>query len=133
MRINGKACRLHAIIDGTKIEPGAIKASEAEKLLAWTGYNNLREWELRVTDGDALACRALLALMRFRDGEHVRIADVDIEDVDSIEADLRTEDGQVATLAVNDDGEPMVVKGELVWEFDGEPVDPPRPQESLDA
>lgn len=131
MRCNGIICRIHAQVDGTKYDVGPIKASEADKLAVWTGYP-LREWELRVIDGDPLASRALLALMEFRKGNNVRINDVEIEDIDSVSAELRDEHGRVATLAMDDQSQPRVVKGELVWDFDGEPVDPPRPQESPD-
>lgn len=132
MRVNGKVCRLHVIVDGTKIEPGPIKASEAEKLTAWTGYG-LREWEAQVSGGDPLAVRALLALMRFRTGEHVRISDVDIDDVDSIEAELRDERGRVVTVKLDDQADPVVVNGQPVFLFDGEEDDPLPPARAATA
>lgn len=126
MRVNGKVVRLRAVIDGTKYEPGPIKASEAEKLLGWTGYKALREWELRASDGDPLACRALLALMEFRKGNNVRFADVEIEDVDSCAGDLVDAQGRVMTWKLDDDGDPVLVKGLPVPLFDGE--EDPDPQ-----
>ena len=125
MRIGQHVFRISAVIDGTKIEPGAIKASEAERIEAWTG-DPLRKWELKVSDGDALACRALLALMEFRQGNHVKIADVDIDDLDGIQADLKDEHGRALGLLKDDKtGEPIVRKGEPVWTVDGEELDPP--------
>lgn len=130
MRVGGTVVRLRAVIDGVKIEPGPIKASEAEKILAWTGYKNVREWEIRASDGDPEACRALLALVEFRKGNHVRIADLDIDDVDAIEADLFDELGRVLSWQLDEDGDPVLVKGQPVPLLDGEPLDPPLPQES---
>jgi hypothetical protein len=124
VRVDGIIVRVHAIIDGTKIEPGPIKASEADKLKGWTGYG-LREWEGQVAAGDPLACRGLLALMRFRQGEHVKIADVDIDDVDTIEGSLRTEDGRELTVALDENGEPIKERGRPRFLLDGEPLDPP--------
>lgn len=130
MRCNGKVCRIHATIDGQVYEPGPIKASEAEQITKWTGYG-LREWEGQVANGDPLAARGLLALVRFRKGEHVKMADVEIEDVDSIEADLLDPDGRRVTMLMDNDGEPELRKGKPVWLFDGEEdEDPPMPQPS---
>lgn len=120
MNANGRICRLHAVIDGTKYEPGPIKASEAEKILGWTGFEALRQWEGEVANGDPLAARALIALMKFRQGEHVRFGDIDIEDVDSIEADLRDEDGRVLSTKMDEQGRPVVRAGKQVFLFDGE-------------
>jgi hypothetical protein len=127
MRIGERVCRVRAVIDGVKVEPGPIKASEAEKLLAWTGYGTIREWELRTSDGDVLGCRALLALMEFRKGNNVRFADVDIIDIDSICADLVDDRGRVVTVALDDQAEPVMRAGKPVWLFDGEEEpDPPQ-------
>lgn len=119
MRINGVIGRIHAQIDGVKYEPGPIKASEADKITGWTGYS-LREWEGNVVSTDPLALRALIALDRFRKGEHVKISDVDIEDIDSCDADLKDEHGRVLSLKQDPDGKPLIVGGNPVLLFDGE-------------
>lgn len=131
MRVGGTVVRLRAVVDGVKIEPGPVKASEVERILGWTGYRSLREWEVRASDGDPLACRALLALMEFRQGTHVKWDSVDIDDVDGIEADLVDDRGRVLSWQVDEDGDPVLVKGEPVPLLDGEPLDPQVPQESL--
>lgn len=124
MRIGEHVFRVSAVIDGVKIEPGPIKASEASKLEAWTGAS-LREWELSVANADPLACRALLGLMEFRKGNHVRIDDIDIDDVDGITADLRDEHGRVLGVKQDDaTGEPVLRKGKPVWLADEEELDP---------
>lgn len=120
MRINGLRIQVRAVIDGTKVQAHPIKASEAEKILAWTGYDNLQELEIRASDSDPLACRALLALLEFRKGNHVRFAEVDIEDVDGIEADLYDETGRVVTFATGPDGKYVVEDRKIVLLFDGE-------------
>lgn len=124
MRINGVICRIHAQVDGTKYEVGAIKASEADKLAGWTGYT-LREWEGNLVDGDPLAARGLLALMRFRKGENAKISEVEIEDLDSVEADLLDPQGRKITVDMDETGKPKMVKGSPVFLADGEPLDPP--------
>lgn len=133
MNANGRICRLHAVIDGTKYEPGPIKASEAEKILAWTGLKTLREWEGEVANGDPLAARALIALFRFRAGEHVRFSDIEIDDVDTIEADLRDEQGRVLGTLQDDRGRPIVRNGKQVFLFDGEEDTDPQTAASLTA
>lgn len=125
MKLGTVVARIHAQIDGTKIEPGTIKASEAEKITGWTGYS-LREWEVKlVGEGDPLAARALLALMEFRKGTHVRFSDLDVEDVDSIDADFYDDSGRKVDVKVDDDGNPVLDGGKPVILLDGEPVDPP--------
>jgi hypothetical protein len=96
--------------------------------LSWTGYTNRKELELRASDGDELAWRAVLALLAHRRGENVRFSDVDIEDVDSIEgAGLYDDAGREATLKLQDDGQPYLVNGAPVWLFDGQEADDPPP------
>lgn len=125
MKFDGMVFRIRAEIDGTKYEPGPIRASEAEKLSAWTGYE-LREWEARLVSGDPLAAKALIALERFRQGNHTaKISDVDITDVDSIDAEFVNDRGQVLTFKEDDDGNLIKVKGKAVALLDGE--EPPGP------
>lgn len=120
MKINGIVCRLRAEIDGVKYEPGPIKASEAEKITAWTGLG-IREWEMAViSENDATALKALLVLDRFRKGEHVKFADVDIEDLDSVSADFYDERGRKVTAKVDGEGKTVTVNGQSVLLFDGE-------------
>ena len=132
MRLNDVICRIRAEIDGTKYELGPIKGSEAEKITAWTGYS-LREWEVAVVgEDDILAAKALIALTRFRTGEHVKIDQVEIEDVDTIKADFYDEHGRVVTAKVDtDSGKPVLVGGKPVLLFDGEESETPTPAASL--
>lgn len=126
MRLNGLVFRLHATIDGKTFEPGPIKASEAQKITAWTGYG-VKEWESKLVDeSDPLAAAALVALFAFRTGENVRFTAVEIEDVDSIEATLRDEQGRVLTLKINEAQDAVVRRdGQPVILLDGEEYDPP--------
>ena len=125
MRANGKVCRIYAVIDGTKYEPGPISAKEADRLTAWTGYS-LREWEGEVANGDPLACRALICLTEFRKGNHVRFDDIDIEDVDSIEADLKDDRGRRLSQKI-ENGQVVMRGNQPVWLFDGEEDEPDPP------
>ena len=125
MRMNGVVCRIRAEIDGVKYEPGAIKASEAEQIQKWTGYD-IRKWELAVVgESDVLALKGLLCLERFRRGEHTKFDAVDIEDLDSVTADFYDERGRKVTVKLDDDGKPVLVKNQAVLLFDGEEDDAP--------
>lgn len=127
MRCNGVICRIEAQVDGTKYDVGSIKATEADKLAGWTGYT-VREWEANLAwDSDPLAARGLLALMRFRQGENIRFSDVEIEDIDSIDARLVDPQGRTVTISFDEDGKPLLIKGQAQFLFDGEPLDPPSP------
>lgn len=129
MRLNGTVFRIRAEIDGTKYEPGPIKSSEATKITAWTGYG-LKEWEAKlVGEGDPLAACALMALYAFRKGENVRFSDLEVDDVDTIEAEFVTEAGEVMRLKLDPETqEPIMVNGLPLFTLDGE--DPPdRPTE----
>ena len=123
MRINDTVCRLRVEVDGTKIEVGPVKASEAEKITAWTGYT-LREWEIKVeSGGDSLALKALLALVEFRKGEHTRkLSSFDVEDMDSVKAEFVDERGRVVSTLWKD-GEPVVENNAPVLLFDGQRED----------
>lgn len=123
MRINDTVLRVRCEVDGTKYEVGPVKASEAEKIQAWTGYG-LREWEGKVDESeDPLAIKALLGLMRFRQGENVRFADLEVQDMDSVRGELVDERGRVVTILMKD-GKPALDNGRLVLLFDGEPDAP---------
>lgn len=125
--------RIRAEIDGTMYEPGAIKSSEATKIMAWTGYG-LKEWEAKlVGEGDPLAACALMALYGFRNGENVRFSELEVADVDTIEAEFVTEAGQVMRLKLDEDTqEPVMVNGLPLFTLDGE--DPPaRPTQVGDS
>ena len=117
--------RVHAVIDGKPYEPGPIKASEAEKITAWTGYG-LKEWEVKlVGESDPLAARALLGLFEFRKGENVRFSALEVDDVDSIDADFKNDAGQVLAFKIGEDAKPVMKAGEPVILLDGEEYDPP--------
>lgn len=121
MRLNGQVFRLFATIDGKAYEPGPIKASEAQKITAWTGYG-VKEWEANLVDNsDPLAAAALVGLVAYRAGENVKFSAIEIEDVDSIEATLRDDQGRTMTLKLNaaQDGVERV-NGEPVILLDGE-------------
>jgi hypothetical protein len=121
----GIVARIHAQIDGVKYEPGPIKASEGETIAGWTGYS-VKEWELHlVLESDPLAARALVGLTRLREGEKPRFAALEVDDVDSIEAEFRDDSGRLVEFVRGEDGLPTVKNGQLVVLVDGEPVDPP--------
>lgn len=125
MRCNGVICRLKGEIDGEKFDVGPIKASEGEKITAWTGYE-VREWEGKLTNSDPLAARALLALFQFRSGTLAKFSAIEIDDLDSVDFDLYDPAGRVVSIDVDDEGKPKVnSKGQPIFLFDGEPLDPP--------
>lgn len=128
MRCNGVICRIKAEIDGTKYDVGPVKASEADKIAGWTGYT-FTEWEVNLVDeGDPLAARAVLALFRLREGQRdVKFSDVEIEDLDSIDADLYDPQGRKVSIKRDEDGRVIRERGNVIFLFDGEPLDPPRP------
>lgn len=118
MRINDTVCRVRCEVDGTKYEVGPVKASEAERITAWTGYS-LREWEAKVDEGDdPLAIKGLLALMAFREGKQVKFADLEVQDMDSVRGELVDDRGRVVTIEV-DGGKPVIENGRVVLLFDG--------------
>lgn len=123
MRLEGMIFRVQAEIDGTKYEPGPIKASEAEKLNGWTGYT-LREWEAKLVNGDPLAARGMLGLFRFRAGENVPFKSLEVNDCDSIDAAYVNEQGQVLDFKQDSDGDLVKVNGKPVMLLDGEEVQP---------
>ena len=125
MRLNGTVFRLFATIDGKVYEPGPIKASEAQKITAWTGYG-VKEWEAKLVDeADPLAACALVGLYLFRAGDNVRFSAIEIEDVDSIQASLRDEQGRTMTVKLNETQDGVVrVNGNPVILLDGEEQEP---------
>lgn len=129
MKLDSVVCRLKGEIDGTKYDLGPIKASEAEKVEGWTGYS-LKDFEAKLWDGDVQAARAVRALMEFRSGTLSRFADVDIDDVDSIDFDPYDPQGRKVTLSRDDQGKPVIEKGLAVFLFDGERLDPQRAEEA---
>ena len=129
MRCNGVICRLRGEVDGVKYDVGPIKASEGEKITAWTGYD-VREWELHLTDADAMAAKGLLALYEFRAGRNVKFSALEIDDLDTVDFDLYDERGRKVSIEKADDGKPLIGKDGVTWLFDGEPLDPPAAEAS---
>lgn len=120
MKINGVVCRIRAEIDGTKYEPGPIKASEGERITSWTGMS-VKEWEVAVvSEDDPSALKALICLDQFRRGEHPEWSKVDIDDLDSVTADFYDEKGRLVRAKLDENNKPLVVNGAPVLTFDGE-------------